>query len=270
MELPVKISTITATGSVGAAIDLRTFFESVDVNDRVTYVEYGSRKSGCYVFKGSCRKKSRKEKQFLRRFDNQVTLVFRINDISQSVNLKVFSNGNIQITGIKEIEQGRRCIQDVIDMVKMTPGCVRENTMLGSPLNYRIHMINSNFSMGFLLSRERFFKHMRTNLPLHICSYEPCIYPGVKISYMHNIIQDPKGQYMQRGICTCDIPSRGKRENLRAKQCALCAKITIAVFQSGSVIITGATEYEHLRIAHTFIHAVLQDARSTIERKLIM
>ena len=46
-----------------------------------------------------------------------------------------------------------------------------------------------------------------------------------------------------------------------------CKKITIAVFQSGCVIITGANKIEHINVAYEFVCKLLKDNLDAIRRK---
>ena len=61
----------------------------------------------------------------------------------------------------------------------------------------------------------------------YLSSYEPCNYPGVNIKYYFNPCK------RNFGICDCEKPCNGKGLN------DTCKKITIAVFKSGKIIITG-------------------------------
>jgi hypothetical protein len=72
-------------------------------------------------------------------------------------------------------------------------------------------------------------------------SYESAIYPGVNIKYYYN----PAKQ--QTGICNCEGPCDGKGSQ------GFCKKITIAVFKSGKIIITGGNSMVHIHTAYEFI-----------------
>ena len=55
-------------------------------------------------------------------------------------------------------------------------------------------VINSDFKFTSKLRRNKLFEFINTNTEL-VCSYEPCIYPGVKIQFFYNDSMD--------GICRC-------------------------------------------------------------------
>ena len=54
------------------------------------------------------------------------------------------------------------------------------------------------------------------------------------------------------GICNCCGPCNGKGKD------GLCKKITVAVFNSGKIIITGGQSYEHLNTAYDFITEIIE------------
>jgi hypothetical protein len=95
---------------------------------------------------------------------------------------------------------------------------------------------------------------MRLNYPETLCSYEPCIYQGLKIKFMWN---DSEGApSTPQGVCMCgeaDGSGRlclGRGTGHRPRD---CRKITIAVFQSGKVIVTGAHTLEQVADAYRFL-----------------
>ena len=120
-------------------------------------------------------------------------------------------------------------------------------------------LINSDFNINFKIKRNILHSILRDNY--HIVSrYEPGIYPGVNNKYYwneNNLHTSTEG----RCICkkTCDGKGNGKGEGD-------CKKITIAAFQSGSVIITGAKNMRHIEDAYRFINTVIQDNFDLIQK----
>lgn len=279
---PYRISTITATGSVNTEINLDIFYDTLkicsdDADEGIVYVEYGKKKSDT-VFKGfseSYSKKNaankRKSNTTTKRFDNQVTIVYRRNEVINKVdlqsllNIKVFKNGNVQITGIKYIEQGSIVIDSIISIIKnaydYNPNIIKSIDSLTN-INYNIRLINSDFRIGFAIKREWLHKIFTLNFD-NDCTFEPCIYPGVKIQYFYNKINK-----INDGICHCCKPCLiGKGTGLEENE---CKKITIAVFQSGCIIITGAQSHVQINEAYDFISSVLLKYKDEIEKKNII
>ena len=341
------------------------------------------------VHRRSRRKKKNKDKN-ARRFDNQVTLIFKMqlplplpgttqgtasSSTSVYVNVKVFKNGNIQMTGLKEVDQGIRVIEFVSEQIerikKIDPSVIapdpvtlesqaenketnennNETTLTLSevapdhsedaldhnetalnhgedaldhgedalnhhetrskegkarpeaeaeavlnetrskegkarpeaeaaavlnetglkggevaegnrsgPSSYKIRLINSDFRMGLEIKRDKLNKVMQQSYDVR-SSFEPCIYPGVKIQFFWNA---DKAENLD-GKCLCPTGTR-----CNGKGCGQgvgnCKKITIAVFQSGCIIITGALTTEQIDDAYTFICGVVEKHRSEIEK----
>ena len=272
----LKISTITAVGSLNSFLDLDIVFDCCPLvppdhaTSGVVHVEYGKtkhelRQRGVRVentFAVSCGKRRRERKHH---FDNQATLLYRIVDLLYPqpvvVNIKVFRNGNMQITGLRRVEQGQQAIQDVYEMVrdiaKDHPAVVESPDAFRAS-SFRVCMINSDFRAGFSIKRKSLYDILTKDHPDMACSYEPCIYPGVKIKFMWSQLNQSSNQ----GVCRCGANRcRGKGFG---RAIGDCRKITIAVFQSGCIIITGSHSYQQLNDAYAFITGVLHVNKAAV------
>lgn len=285
--LPYRVSTITATGSLNEDYDQKTdepfldldlFYDVLDIvseekREGVVYAEYGKKKSDT-MCKGYCSKldvHKRTTTQKTKRFDNQVTLVYRVNEekFNNEINVKVFKNGIVQMTGIRYIDQGSQMIDKLIAVLQKAavhhPNIVRHIDKLKN-VNYRVQLINSDFPIGFWIKQEWLYKVFKSQYE-NECTFEPCIYPGVKILYFCN----PSHQ-VKDGVCRCDKHCGEAKSSTKKKQDAssgavMCRKITIAVFQSGKMIITGAQSYEQINEAYDFITSLLRRHQGDIEMK---
>lgn len=275
---PYRVSTITATGSINKNyssknnepfIDLDTFYNFIKIEEDenkegVSFIEYGKNKFNESEYKGFSSKLSitkRNSEPKTKRFDNQVTLVYRkIEDnLKNEINVKLFKNGMVQMTGIRYIQQGEILMNKLVDIIKIG---INNNIKLITDVNileccdYKIQLINSDFDIGFKIKREWFFKEFTTYYQNH-CTYEPCIYPGVKIIYYFN-----NNNFYMNGLCyckdydCCNLKNSAKKLLVQDNK-NICRKITIAVFQSGKLIITGAQNYEQIDEAYNFISKIL-------------
>lgn len=261
---PFKISTITATGCVNAEINLNTLFTSIDINphvdEGVLYAELGSNKKGTSK-KSNIQK--RKIVETSKKFDNQLTLEYRMRiDTKHTIlNCKIFKNGNVQMTGIKYVGQGSIFVDRIIDIIKHAASATPDIGKLENT-NYLIRMINCDYKIGFPIKRDSLFKIMINDYD-NMCSFEPCIYPGVKIQYMWN-----KQNKYRDGICKCNSVC------VNGKGCgdgeANCKKITIAVFQSGCVIITGAQSEDQIVETYNWINDIIISNKNRIEKKNVV
>lgn len=110
----------------------------------------------------------------------------------------------------------------------------------------KIELINSNYTTKFPINNTLLHNILNKKYKLY-SSYEPNDYPGVKTKFLWN-----KGKKTQDGICRCEIPcvSLGKK--------SVCTQITIAIFQSGSVIITGAKNVKQIKDCYNFINHIFK------------
>lgn len=262
-----RISTITVTGSVNTEIDLDILFYGFNELIKecgvekttshlygLVYAEFGKKRSDTYYTEFS--KKfiaSKKKEHTTKRFDNQLTVMYKYNDESL-MNIKMFKNGNIQITGVKSIDEGRDMIERLVGMIKTI--CLSNDNGVKNigqlkTTNYKVALINSDFKVGFEIRRDKLFTLLINDFD-NKCSYEPCIYPGVKIQYFWN-----KQNNHKDGVCHCKSQCQVGKSDGNGE--GNCKKITIAVFQSGCIIITGAQTPYQIDEAYMFICSILKD-----------
>ena len=279
---PYRISTMTITGNINSIIDLDTFYANLDIMEvncdacGVVYAEYGNNKhdrisKGTHVRKNAVRKHTKKAES-TKRFDNSVTLLLRIS-MGNEINVKLFKNGKVQMTGVKTENDGHRVLQHVTDLVTRVHNnvCDKEgtnNSMVKDidtlrPSDLSIHLINSDFKVNMEIRRDLLYRLLIEDYSV-ICTYEPCIYPGVKIQYYLNRNSNNTHSIHKPGQCTCvDGVCNGKGDGFTTTN---CKKITISVFQSGCVLITGVTRKEHIDIGYDFIVGVLKRHEQRVKR----
>lgn len=277
-----RISTMTITGNINSIIDLDTFYENLDIMDvncnarGVVYAEYGNNKhdrisKGTHVRKNSVRKHTKKSES-TKRFDNSVTLLLRIST-GNEINVKLFKNGKVQMTGVKTENDGHCVLHHITELVKQIHNHVREkngsNTSIVKsidtlrPSDLSIHLINSDFKVNMEIRRDLLYRLLVEDYSV-ICTYEPCIYPGVKIQYYLNRDSHNTRSIHKPGQCTCTGGvCNGKGDGFTTSN---CKKITISVFQSGCVLITGVTRKEHIDIGYDFIVGVLKRHERRVKR----
>lgn len=250
---PIRISTMTQVASLNTLIDLASLFQSLpkDGTKAMTYAIFG------YEAKGESGKKKKvlgdetvAGKARKRYFFNQVTLHVQV---EKQINMKVFNNGGIQMTGLRSAKQGSDAIATLIQYVGALAPELQEKIFVEtrSPItvNPRMVMINSDFDLKMKIDREKLHRHIVSSG--QYSSYSPEIYPGVNIKYYYNLAKQ------QDGVCNCEGVCDGKGHD------GACKKVTIAVFRSGKVIITGGQTMDHLYTAHTFICKFIKERPDT-------
>lgn len=254
---PYRVSTMTCNGSVGCQVDIVSFFENVRINDsEFVYTEY---KVHRYRGVKPRNKKGRGKKDPVpdaapakKCFDNQVTIIYRIAD-NYYPNIKLFRNGNIQMTGVRTHEDGEKITRIVADeIIRIQKECVPSivadvNKVIGG--DFKVRMINSNFSVPYLVRRKELHRLLISTEYNNNCNFQGTTYPGVKLYFYWNA-----QNHEQNGVCTCKEPCFGKGTGSGDGQ---CKKVTVAVFESGNVLITGANTRQQIDDAYAFITMVL-------------
>lgn len=270
MCTPYKISTITATACINSMLNLDKLYECIelidhtDISDGITFIEYGKKKENTFS-KGYNKKLhiKKRKKESSKRFDNQATVILKKYHDNQDTpnysNMKIFKNGNVQVTGLKTIDHGVTIILFLIEYLQNLHKKYGELLDTADEMHlskYKICLINSDYRIGFEINRDSLNRVIQTKYNV-FCNYEPCIYPGVKIQFSWN------DESMQTGVCQCSKQCNGKGCGHGNGN---CKKITIAVFQSGCIIITGAQSYAQINTAYNFINDIIEKNKEVVKK----
>lgn len=252
----LSVSTMTLTGRLSApAVDIHAFFAACDLSKRLRRVEYIDAENVCRS-RGDERRKKRKLPR--QRFENQITVLVRPYEELQDylLNLKLFRNGMVQMTGARHAKDARICVDALLAELNRQRAPDAAEVECGADLV--VQLINSDFREPFSINNYKLQAWILKETEL-VCIYEPCIYPGVKMLFFWNT---GHGDARMDGVCRCRRPCTGKGSG---REEGACKKITVSVFQSGSVIVTGAVSMEQLEFVHRFVHGMLVAARSDVE-----
>jgi len=248
----LHISTMVQIGKLNTQIILKSLAESLNTNDNILYIEYGSE-----INKGFNDKKlSKKKLESKKYFYNQLTLHIH-NSLKKNkrVNVKIFNNGRIQMTGINSDLVGSTTMEIVLkEFIQLSNKCdIFSDINILQIGDLETVLINSDFDIHHEVDRESLHRSIVDNG--YLSSYEPCNYPGVNIKYYYNPCK------RNFGICDCEKPCNGKGLN------DTCKKITIAVFKSGKIIITGGRSKYHIQTAYEFITEFIQENKEKVLKK---
>lgn len=133
--------------------------------------------------------------------------------------------------GLKENKFSNRLITNIID----------RNII--NLIKYNITLINSDFYIGFKINRINVYDYVLNKCNL-LCDFDPCIYQGVLIKFYWNY-----NKKEQDGKCNCIQNCNGKGSGCGNGE---CKKITISIFQSGNIIITGKCNRDELYYIYNF------------------
>jgi hypothetical protein len=112
-----------------------------------------------------------------------------------------------------------------------------------------VQMINSDFSIGTPLHSEIIHAILRDRYML-FSIFEKTLYQGVDTKYYYNIKRAPT---TLPGTCGCTTLCTGQGNGDGDGQ---CKRITISIFQTGNIIITGARNMDQINEAYDFINKV--------------
>lgn len=180
----------------------------------------------------------KKKKEFL----NQLTLEVTVNN-EKIINIKLFTNGSIQLTGCNTIENTIMAIEKTFNALKninvydsITNNYIKATSDpdfldIKYITDFKIAMINSNFNIDFNIDRMKLYNIMKTdNLN---CSFDPNLHAAV--IFKHKLNNDKE--------------------------------ISIFIFEKGSIVITGANNCLHIKNAYDFINRYLLSHYKTIVKK---
>ena len=238
----IKVSTMSATCSLGVDIDLQMIFKylSLKKEDIVTVKYKGLVKSLDPIKK---KKKNKKPKSF----HNQLTVEIRPDIIKlpdNKISIKIFKNGSIQMSGVKSLNACNLALNKLVNFLKkdwvtidndnIKEICFVDNKDNLSINNFKVDMINSNFNINWEINRESLY-----NICLGDrieCRYEPSIHACV---------------------------------NIKFKPVSLDKKVSIFVFQSGNLIITGAKNIDNITESYNYITELLRKNKKMIQKSKI-
>ena len=258
---PLRISTMVTTCHAGCGIRLQRLFENFPLwaipfgypGEGFLKMEYEAK-----VIGSSTRDILTKRKVTEKTFFNQATLVVR-KKLSEDrgwkeVNIKMFANGGIQMTGVPTSEFSQETIQYVIQAINEKDPEIF--TGKSGMTKFRVQLINSDYSINRQIYQEKLHKILSNTYNL-FSSHESTIYQGVNTKYYYN----KKGDVLKPGICVCKNPCTGQGTGDGDGD---CKRITISPFSSGKIIITGAREMDQINEAYEFFNEILMEHRNEI------
>ena len=209
------------------------------------------------------RQKKKKDNEY---FYNSCSIIVKGDLNIKCVNIKLFNNGKITLTGSKEEFDGYKSCKVLLNEMKKNKSIFvdlsDEEIKDLSIVNYKITMINSDFDTNFKIDLLKLLNILNNNEKDLFTKFNPEKYRGLIIGYYWNT-----NKLLQDGKCLCTKKCNGKGNGTGDGQ---CKKITISIFKSGSIIITGGRLVKQIEDAYEKINSILKENYFTIVKLSIL
>jgi TATA-box binding protein (TBP) (component of TFIID and TFIIIB) len=250
LNLPydLEISTTTITCHLGIIFNVENIglyfndFDNIIIGKR-----YGNRIVNNLINIKKVKTDKKKKRREKKNFYNQVSIIFRscslmgidpeklsLKERNKTVNIKLFINGSIQMTGCKHLDNIKKSLEILFDKLKNTKAILDKNMVFQEKTfvddisklrtdnitNFKIVMINTNFNIMFQINRERLYELLKVKG--FDVTFDPIIHACVNIKY--NIKNMPN------------------------------KTISIFVFESGSITIAGSNSSQQVLETYNFIN----------------
>jgi len=227
---PLEISTMTICFNFNQQINLKLLKEKLPESLTVNY-KPGSKKSKVPKKKGT--------DSFYNSFDIKISIKDHEKNIYSNVSIFIFPNGKAKAAGVKTINTIHSLIEEMIEIVKYVPDTVENPETLGVE-NIKIQMICSDFKIkpikedpdGWCIKQENLKNILvdKNNLSATFSSLSR--YPGINLK-INSIIEPDK-------------------------------QISLLIFRSGSIIITGGKNAKDLANCYNIITDIIIKNSSTL------
>lgn len=262
---PLRISTKVITANMGTTMNAQELFKTISQiliplwwpGEGVLKMEYDKSVIG-YASRDAFSKRGVSDKTFF----NQSTIVVRKATNAEKttfkeVNVKLFGNGGIQMTGIPAEDFAKDALSWLLEQLYTIKAPIFAEKP--SLQKFKVQLINSDYQVAYPINRTALHNILSRTYGL-FSTFESTIYQGVNTKYYFN---DQHPDQDRPGICLCTKRCKGQGSGSGPGE---CKRITMSVFQTGKIIITGGRYLFQLEEAYNFLNRVLQDHAHDILR----
>jgi TATA-box binding protein (TBP) (component of TFIID and TFIIIB) len=290
----IKVSTKTFTATTNLSINLEQLYENLPVTDYVVVPKKRGRKKKCeqvdpnkdiepgsiitIEYEGKLKGVKLKPKKVKvgkkkKWFRNSVTVVIILD---KPINFKVCRNGTFQMTGCKVHEHAELCVKYVWEYIKDIPGVYSFTRGVRLETLFIPSMRNIDFSLGFLVDREKLNKYMCTQKEF-FCLLETSFgYTGVNIKIpleddvtkmpVKKVVYDGPDVWVDTWTTYQEyldlLPPKDKKTKMNDPRYN-----TFLVFHSGKVIMSGLTA-DFMRNVYYYFLDIVRKSFDQIEERL--
>ena len=174
-------------------------------------------------------------------FYNCFALIIRIheNNSFKEVHIKIFNTGKLEIPGIQNDNTLYIALNHLCEMMEN----ILNINVSYDKKNVENVLINSNFSCGFYVDRQKLHQLLKFKYNIHSL-YDPCSYPGIQCKFYYN-------DNNLNGVCKCKKPCYYAKKGQIIKN--KCKEISFMIFRTGSVLIVGHCNEDVLYSVYEFL-----------------
>jgi hypothetical protein len=170
----------------------------------------------------------------------------------KEVNIKLFANGGIQMTGVTSEAFARSALEWLYELIQGFP-----ESPFYQPVGihrFSVQLINTDYSINRFINQDALHKLLINEYNL-FSMLEKTIYQGVNTKYFYNTTN------RRPGICSCQKICKGQGTGEGEGQ---CKRITMSIFRTGKIIITGARQMKQIETAYAFLNEVFEKHHPTV------
>jgi len=186
-------------------------------------------------------------------FFNQDTLILRRRFGSgwKEVNMKLFGNGGIQMTGVPSQAFAVASVEWLLALIRTLPQNpfpppATAHTVVIQKIS--VPLINTDYSLNYDINQDNLHRIFLERYNL-FSMLEKTIYQGVNTKYYYNSSNKAKG------VCACPTFCKGQGLGNGAGE---CKRITMSIFRTGKIIITGARTMDQIEETYEFLNRILR------------
>ena len=163
----------------------------------------------------------------------------------KQVNIKLFGNGGIQMTGVMSEEFARITIEWLLHQIKQLPQSPFLGDKPAAIERLSTQLINTDYKIDKFINQEALHQILITEYNL-FSMLEKTIYQGINTKFFYNTNNTT-------GVCCCTNFCKGQGTGEGDGQ---CKRITISIFRTGRIIVTGARRLEQIHVAYDFLNTI--------------
>ena len=171
-------------------------------------------------------------------FYNCFSVILRvcIEGAFKEMHIKVFNTGKLEVPGVQSMAVFNRTLDLLCDIMSSAAAA---SPVRWCPGKTETVLVNSNFTVGFLIDRERLHARLRTHYKIN-SNYDACSYPGIQCKFYFR-----PGAAVQTG--------QQPREDESGT-----VKMSFMIFRTGSVLIVGRCTEDILRSIYSCLCSILE------------